>query len=330
MSKVAVLSRMIGNDPVARERLARAGVDVVVDLARYEALMTAPDGRRKWLSLLGEIEGLVVGLQPVDEELFAAAPNLRYVLRMGTGVDNVDVAAAERRGVAVSNLHGRNADAVAEYAFGLLLAAARRIPEADALVRSMRWGRLEGRHLGGRTLGLIGFGAIARAMVPKARGFGMDVLVYRRHPDPAEDSRVGVRSVALDELLTSSQFISVHVPLTPQTRHLIGRREVGLMDGVVLVNTARGEIVDEAALYEGLTSGRIAACALDVFATEPPVGSPLLGLRNVVLSPHNGGYSDTAVRAMVDAAVDFIIDHAGAHDASGTSAHVPGLQDRSL
>nr|WP_246400874.1 NAD(P)-dependent oxidoreductase [Jiangella mangrovi] len=271
--------------------------------------MAGPDGVRSWHAVLADVDGLVVGLQPVDRALFDAAPKLRYVLRVGTGLDNVDVATAAERGVAVANLEGLNADAVAEYAFGLLLAAARRIPEADASMRAGRWERFGGRHLGGRTLGLVGFGAIARAVVPMAHGFGMDVLVHRRTPDPAADAAAGVRTVGLDELLTASQFVSLHVPLTDHTRHLIGPREIGLMDGVVLVNTARGEVVDEDALYQGLLDGHVAAAALDVFTDEPPAGSPLLGLRTVVLSPHNGGYSDLVMRRTAAAAVDLMIEH---------------------
>lgn len=316
-SRVALLSRIIGTDPDARRRLDEAGIEIAVDLPGYTGLMAGPDGVSAWHAVLAGVDGLVVGLQPVDRAVFDAAPGLRYVLRVGTGLDNVDVATAAERGVAVASLEGLNADAVAEYAFGLLLAAARRIPEADASMRAGRWERFAGRHLGGRTLGLVGFGAIAQAMVPMAHGFGMDVLVYRRTPDPAADAAAGVRTVGLDELIIGSQFISLHVPLTEHTRHLIGAREIALMDGVVLVNTARGEVVDEDALHQGLLDGRVAACALDVFSKEPPTGSPLLGLRNVVLSPHNGGYSDVVMRRTAAAAVDLMIEHSAPAVAGG-------------
>jgi D-3-phosphoglycerate dehydrogenase len=285
--RVALLSRIVGSDQGAMAQLADAGVDVVIDLAGYEAL--GGDAAR-WQEVLGRIDGLVLGLQPLTSAHLDAAPDLRYVLRIGTGTDNIDVAAAHDRGVVVESLPGLNAPAVAEYAFALLLAAAKRIPEADRSLRAGEWTRFYGRHLGGRTLGLVGFGEIARAMVPKARGFGMNVIAHRRSADGDTD---GVPIVPLDELLATSDFVSLHVPLTEGTRNLIGAREFDLMrPGMVLVNTARGAVVDEHALYDALLGGRVGAAALDVFSVEPPVGNPLLDLPTVIVSPHNGGYSD--------------------------------------
>jgi D-3-phosphoglycerate dehydrogenase / 2-oxoglutarate reductase len=285
---VAVLSRIMGTNPEAMAELAAAGLDVVLDLPGYNAL---GGDEAAWHKVLGTVRGLVIGLQPLPAATFRAAPDLRYVLRIGTGTDNIDLDAAAAQGVTVEALPGLNAPAVAEYAFGLMLAAARRIPEADQSLRAGEWTRFPGRHLGGRTLGLIGYGEIAQLMVPKAHGFDMDVVVYRRQPLP---SAAPVRQAqSLDELLTQADFISVHVPLTEQTRGLIGAREFGLMrDGVVLVNTARGAVVDERQLYRALVSGKVAAAALDVWEHEPPGESPLLTLPNVVASPHNGGYSD--------------------------------------
>jgi phosphoglycerate dehydrogenase-like enzyme len=154
-------------------------------------------------------------------------------------------------------------------------------------------------------LGLVGYGDIARLMVPKAHGFGMDVVVHRRTPGADTD---GVRTVGLDELLAVSDFVSLHVPLTERTRHLIGAREFALMKpGTVLVNTARGEVVDERALQDALATGRVAAAALDVFPTEPPPPSGLLDRRDVVLSPHNGGYSDLVMEQTAAAAVDSLL-----------------------
>lgn len=305
---VALLSRIAGNSSEARRRLRSAGVEIVVDLPGYEALA---DDLEQWHALMRDVDVLVVGLQPVDRALFEAAPRLRHVLRVGTGLDNIDLAAAQTHGVTVENLAGMNAGAVAEFAFALLLAAAKRIPEADASVRSGEWRRMVGRHLGGRTLGLIGFGDIAQAMVPKALGFGMDVVVTRRRDEPIEMK--GVRAVPLDTLLSTSHFISVHVPLTEQTRGLIGPREVALMNDVVLVNTARGEVIDEDALGEGLRSGRIAACGLDVFHAEPPTGSPLLSLPNVVLSAHTAAHTDTANEAVAAAVVDGVLNALARH-----------------
>jgi phosphoglycerate dehydrogenase-like enzyme len=301
-TRIALLSRIVGNSAASMRRLRDAGIEIVVDLPGYEAIKA---DQRAWDAVLRDIDGLVIGLQPVDRRLLDTAERLRYVLRIGTGLDNIDIDAANERGIRVASLAGLNAAAVAEYAFGLLLAAAKRIPEADVSMRAGEWTRFTGRHLGGRTLGLVGYGDIARLMVPKARGFGMDVVVHRRSGGQEQD---GVRFVGLDELLAVSDFVSLHVPLTEQTRHLIGRREFGLVKpGVVLVNTARGEVVDEQALDDALGSGQVGAAALDVYSTEPPPPSSLLARRNVVLSPHNGGYSDLVMEQTAAAAVDSLL-----------------------
>ncbi|WP_329133774.1 hypothetical protein OG552_16925 [Streptomyces sp. NBC_01476] len=312
--RIALLSRIVAASEASMRRLRELGVEIVLDLPGYDAL---GGDRDRWDAVLREIDGLVVGLQPVDRRLLETASKLRYVLRIGTGLDNVDTAAAAEFGVRVDSLPGLNAAAVAEYAFGLLLAAARRIPEADASMRAGEWTRFSGRHLGGRTLGLIGYGAIGSLMVPKARGFGMDVLVHRRGGGAVGEP--GVRTVPLDELLAAADFISLHVPLTEETRSLLGEREFALMKpGVVLVNTARGEVLDQAALAAALAGGRLGALALDVFPQEPPAPSPLLrtllARRDVVLSPHNGGYSDLVMEQSAAAAVDAL---AGALLATG-------------
>jgi D-3-phosphoglycerate dehydrogenase len=299
-----MLSRIVASDETAMQRLADAGVEIVVDLAGYERLLR-DGGEAAWHEAVRDIDGMIVGLQDVDRSLLESAPGLRYVLRIGTGTDNMDFAAAAERGVEFANLPGLNAEAVAELAFTLLLAAAKRIPEGHDLVRSGGWGRFTGRHLGGRTLGLVGYGAIARLMVPKARGFELDVLVHRRSGGTVTED--GIPVVPLDELIERSDFLSIHVPLTEDTRHLIGAREIGLMHGTVLVNTARGEVVDEQALYDGLVNGNVFAAGLDVFSNEPPAGSPLLTLPNVVLAPHNGGYSDLIMSRIAAAAVDFAL-----------------------
>jgi D-3-phosphoglycerate dehydrogenase len=150
----------------------------------------------------------------------------------------------------------------------------------------------------------VGYGAIARLLVPKARGFGMEVLAFRRSGGATEE---GVELVGLDELIDRSEFLSVHVPLTPATRGLIGAREIARMRGTILVNTARGGVVDEEALHAGLLAGNVAAAGLDVFANEPPTGSPLLELPNVVLTPHNGGFSDLIMTRIATAAADFAV-----------------------
>jgi D-3-phosphoglycerate dehydrogenase / 2-oxoglutarate reductase len=301
--RLALLSRILGSDEVAMARLAGAGVDIAIDLPGFQAL----DGdEAKWLDVLGRVDGLVIGLQPLTREHFEAAPDLRYVLRIGTGLDNIDVEAARERGVVVESLPGLNAPAVAEFAFALLLAAAKRVPEADRSLRSGEWTRFYGRHLGGRRLGLVGFGEIARLMVPKARGFGMEVVAHRQSATSGEVD--GVALLPLDELLSTSDFVSLHVPLTDGTRGLIGARELALLPpGAVLVNTARGAVVDEDALYRALSDGTLGAAALDVYSTEPPGHLPVFDLPNVVVSPHNGGYSDLVTQQTARSAADRVV-----------------------
>lgn len=231
----------------------------------------------------------------VDDELLdAAGPGLKVVANYAVGYDNVDVAACARRGVAVTNTPDVLTDATADLAFALLLAAARRLVEGHDLVRSGRWtgwqpGQLLGMPVAGATLGLVGMGRIGSAVARRARGFGMRVLYYGRRRDAAAEAELGAAYAPLDELLRESDFVSVHVPLTPETRHLIGPHELAAMKPTaVLVNTARGPVVDEAALAEALRSGRLFAAGLDVFEREPEVHPDLLGLANVVLAPHIG------------------------------------------
>jgi glyoxylate reductase len=239
-------------------------------------------------------EGLIVTLvDRVDAELLGTAPRLRVVSTCSVGVDHVDVAAATARGVRVGYTPGVLTEATADLAFALLLAAARRIPEADRFVREGRWVKawepalLLGRELAGATLGIIGLGAIGQAVARRAAGFGMRVAAWTRSGRAVP----GIESVrGLDELLARADVLSVHVARTAETIGLIGAREIARMKrGALLVNTARGGIVDEAAVCAALASGRLGAAGLDVFATEPlPMDSPLLTVPNLVLAPHIG------------------------------------------
>lgn len=259
---------------------------------------------------LRDAEGLLCLLTDrVDRALLEAAPRLRVVSSCSVGLDHVDVAAAAARGIAVGHTPGVLTETTADLAFALLLAAARHIPEADRFVREGAWtparrwepDLLLGRDVHGATLGIVGLGAIGRAVARRAQGFGMRVVGWSRSPGAVE----GVERVELEALLRGSDFVSLHVALAPATRGLLGRRELGWMrPDAVLVNTARGGLVDEEALAEALREGRLAAAALDVFEEEPlPPTSPLRAAPNLVLAPHIGSASVATRTRMADLAV---------------------------
>ena len=252
-----------------------------------------------------DVEALVVVAQVVDDRLLDLLPDLRIVANYGVGYDGVDVEACARRGVTVTNTPGVLDAATADLAFGLLLAARRRIVEGDRYVREGRWGTdwaeavLLADEVSGATLGIVGLGRIGSAVARRARAFDMRVLYSRRSPD--------AESVALDELLTEADIVSLHVPLTEETEGLIDARRLGLMrDGACLVNTARGAIVDEEALVRELVSGRLRA-GLDVFTHEPSVPRELLDLPNVVLAPHIGSGTRATREAMTRVLVDNLL-----------------------
>jgi len=246
----------------------------------------------------------------VDEELLeAAGPQLRCVANVAVGYDNVDVAAAARRGVVVTNTPGVLDDATADLTLALILAATRRVAEGDRLIRAGRpwtWGMsfMLGSGLRGKLLGIVGLGGIGRRVAERARAFGMEIAYHSRHPAPAEvTATLGAERLSLEELLARADVVSLHCPLTPETRHLIGAAELARMKPTaVLINAARGPVVDEPALAEALAAGEIASAGLDVYEHEPRVEPALLGLENVVLSPHLGSATVETRTAMAELA----------------------------
>lgn len=268
------------------------GYDVAVlgeGVPGREELLEAASGAAAILSTLTET---------VDAELLdAAGSGLRVVANLAVGYDNVDVEAATERGVVVTNTPGVLDETTADTAFMLLLAAARRLGEGERLVRSGEWEawgpkQLTGPDVYGKRLGIVGFGRIGQAVARRAGGFGMSVLYHARSRKPEAERELDARRMSLDDLLRESDFVSLHTPLTSETEGLIGAREFGLMKReAVLVNTARGPVVDEAALAEALASGEIFAAGLDVYEQEPEVHPKLLELENVVLAPHIGSAS---------------------------------------
>jgi D-3-phosphoglycerate dehydrogenase len=238
------------------------------------------------------------------DSVFAACPAMRMLSVWGTGTDHVDLAAASRRGIAVSNTPGVAARSVAEHALALLFTAARRVPQMDSAVRAGTWPRGQSTDLGGKICGVIGLGAIGREFARLAHAIGMRVIAWTPHPRPVDN----VEPVALDELYGTADVVSLHLRLSDATRGFVGAPQFALMKPeVIFVNTARGPIVDEPALIEALASGKIRAAALDVFTVEPlPSGHPLTRLPNVVLTPHNAGVSPEVIEAGLRMAVENI------------------------
>lgn len=252
---------------------------------------------------VGGFDAIVVRSRTkVTEPVLEAGKRLKAVARAGVGLDNIDLNAAKRLGIIVVNSPEAPSNAVAELVLGLMLSLARRIPEADDSMKKGEWikKRLTGIELKGRTLGIIGFGRIGYQLAKKARALEMRVLTYDVVIEKLMEfvEEAGAVAVDLDELLESSDFVTVHVPLLPQTKHMIGAEEMSAMkDGAYLINAARGGVVDEEALRKALVSGKLAGAALDVYEEEPPRDISLTGLQNVVSLPHIGAVTVEAQRA---------------------------------
>lgn len=254
------------------------------------------------------VDGVVAGLDEYDRPVLEAAPGLRVISRYGVGTDRVDLDAAREHGITVTRTPGANAIAVAELTIGLAFAAARGIAALDAGVRAGEWPRTQGRELTGAVFGVIGFGAIGRLVAERARGIGMRVLAYDPYAGAEVYAQAGVEQCDLDELCRRSDVVSVHVPLTPDTRHLLDARRLALLPvDAIVINTARGGLVDDTAARVALDEGRLFGMGVDVYETEPPSASPLLGHPRVVATPHAGGHTRESVARMSDQAVDNLI-----------------------
>jgi D-3-phosphoglycerate dehydrogenase len=275
---------------VVAEPIASAGRKVLADSCLV--IEAAGWDQDRLLASLSDADALVVrSATRVDAGLIEAAPSLRVIGRAGVGVDNIDVEAATRRGVLVVNAPQANIVSAAEHTMALLLAQARRLPEADARTRSGRWERsdLMGVELQGKVLGVIGLGRVGSLVSQRAQGFGMQVVAHDPFVSAEHMRRLGIEPVDLEALLATSDFISIHLPLTAGTAGLLGKdRLARCKPGVRIVNTSRGGIIDERALAEALRSGQVAGAALDVFETEPLIDSPLYEFPQVVLTPHLG------------------------------------------
>jgi D-3-phosphoglycerate dehydrogenase len=297
VTRVAVTPRSLRQTPGAHLDRLHAELDVrFADLDR-------PLDEDEMVELVRDCAGLIVGVDPVTPRVLEAGP-LRVVVKYGSGMDNIDGEAARSRGVQVSSTPGTNARSVAELAIALLLTLARNVALHDRGVRAGSWRRLTGVELAGKQLGIVGYGAIGREVGRIARG-GLDMIVVAHDPLVEE---ADVHLVPLDELYAASDAVSLHLPLTDETRGLVGDRELAAMKSTAfLINTARGGLVEESALADALRSGRLAGAALDGFEEEPLGDSPLRQLDNVVLSPHAGASTHDAVLRTAAQAVDQLL-----------------------
>ena len=295
---VATARSFCTSDGPHQQLLRDAGLELV--LAAGTEPLTAAELAR----VAADADALILGLDRCDASVFAAAPRLRVVARFGVGTDTVDLGAAERHGVIVTNTPGANTVAVAELTLGLMLALARDLPGAVSEARAGGWRRSRGWELAGKTLGLIGLGRIGRAVAARAAAFGMHVIGH----DPYADDVAGVERVALEALWPRADVISLHLALSDATRHLIDAEVLGqCKPSAVIINTARGGLIDEQALAEALGAGRLAGAAADAFEHEPPSGSPLLTLPNFLPTPHLGATTREAVEHMGMAAAASVV-----------------------
>jgi D-3-phosphoglycerate dehydrogenase len=258
--------------------------------------LTSPELRE----LLAGVDGFIAGLDVIDRDALVGADRLKVIARYGVGVEKVDMAAAREKGIVVTNTPGANAASVAELTLGLMLALARHIPEAASATRDGGWPRLSGLSLEGKTVGLLGFGSIGREVAKRLQGFSCTVVAYDPYPEMQAARALDVRMAAPTDVVSQADLLSLHLPVTPDTRGMVNAAFLaGMKRGSLLINTARGELIDEAALLAALESGHLAGAALDCFSVEPPAaGHPLLQLPQVIATPHAGAHTDGAINAM--------------------------------
>lgn len=294
-AKVLVTPTTFGmHDPRLRQHLEESVGEVIYN--PFPRALTSEE----LISLVQGVDGFIAGLDRIDSWVIRAASSLKVISRYGVGLDNVDIEAATAKGIVVTHTPGANSAAVAELTLALILGLARGLCRAVESTREGLWPRLSGAGLKGKTLGILGFGRIGKEVASRLKGFGCQVLVFDPQVDPPEAARHGVSWVELEELLGKSDIVSLHVPLAPSTRGMVDREFIRQMKkGSFLVNTARGELIDEQALLQALQEGRLAGAALDCLSQEPPpVDHPLLQEPRVIITPHMGAHTDEATSAM--------------------------------
>lgn len=280
--KVLVTPRSYGKtDPVVFDMLSEKGIQV----ARNETggIMS----REQIMEAISDCDGVILGVDPMDAQVIASAPKLRAIAKYGVGVDNIDMDAAKTRDIKVSRTVGANSEAVADYAFALMIALARKVLPIDAKCRRKDWSKLSTLDISHKTVGILGFGAIGKNVAMRCKGFSMRVLAYDVYWDEETAQRMGVEKATPEQIYREADFISLHLPLLPETRRFIGAQEIAAMKPTaILVNTARGGLIDEDALLAALKEGRLYGAGFDAFEQEPPENPAWYALDNVILGSH--------------------------------------------
>lgn len=292
--KILVTPRSFGKaDPAPFAILEQAGLEVTPNATG--GILSAEQIK----TLLADCDGVILGLDPMNADILAAAPKLKAIARYGVGTDNIDLAECERRGIKVSRTVGANADAVADFAFTLMLTVARRSALIDKHCRAKNWSKITTPDIFGKTLGILGTGNIGKAVAARAKGFAMRTLAYDTFWDEQWARKNNIERGAPERICKEADFISIHLPLTDETRGLIGKNELEMMKPTtVLVNTARGGIVDENALIEALQNNTIYGAGIDAFETEPPADPRWYELDNLVMTTHAGASTTGATTNM--------------------------------
>ncbi|MCM2983422.1 phosphoglycerate dehydrogenase [Niallia circulans] len=303
MPKVLITPRSFGKYSKEASRILTAhGFEVVTN--PYGRILTEEEMKKEIVN----VDAVIVGVDPLNADVLAEAKRLKVISKYGVGTDNIDVDYCKANNIPVTITRNANADSVADFTFALMLAIARRIVEIDQSCRAMDWGKKTSIGIYGKTLGVIGTGAIGKGVIKRAHGFDMDILAYDVCPDNEFAKEYKVTYVELEHLVKESDFITLHLPATPETTNLFSEKEFSMMkETAVLVNTARGELIDEDALYNVLRDKKIWGAGIDVFKKEPPEKKELLELDNMIIGSHAAASSVDAVNKMSFMAVENIL-----------------------
>jgi D-3-phosphoglycerate dehydrogenase len=301
--RILITSTSFGKtDPLPLQNLQAHGCEVI------ENPYGRPLKEDELISLLADVDGVIAGLDEFTQKAIQSAKRLKVISRYGVGMDNIDLEAARAKKIRVTSTPGANTQAVADLTIALMLAVARKITRADISTRQGKWERFYGHSLYRKTLGILGLGRVGQAVFRRSAGFEMKALAYDPWQKELIEKTDGIKYADLQDLLSYSDFVTLHLALSEKTHHLIGEKELSLMRPTAyLINTARGSLINEEALYQALKNKVIAGAALDTFTDEPPRASPLLTLENVVVTPHIGSYTYEATLEMGLAAVENLI-----------------------